>query len=80
MYAINYKLQNIAIPIDIQLKLLDVLMVPILNYSCEVWGFENRGYRKIALTVLQKHSWEQYTELYSVWRTWKFSDGNCYQA
>ena len=56
MYAINHKLQNIAILIDKQLKPFDVLIALILNYTCEVWVFENNeGDRKTALTVLQKH-------------------------
>ena len=36
MYVLKHKLQNIAISIDIQLKL--VLIAPILNYYCEGWG------------------------------------------
>ena len=27
-------------PIDIQLKMIDSLVLPILTYSAEVWGFE----------------------------------------
>jgi hypothetical protein len=32
----------LAIPIDVQLKLVDSLITPIFVYSCEVWGFENK--------------------------------------
>jgi hypothetical protein len=32
------KIRNLAIPIDLQLKLFDSLITPILVYSCEVWG------------------------------------------
>jgi hypothetical protein len=41
-YALYYKLRNLAISIDLQLKLFDSLIAPILVYSCEIWGFENK--------------------------------------
>ena len=43
MYGLFRKIQNISIPIDLQLKLFDSLVTPILLYSAEVWGFENNG-------------------------------------
>ncbi len=43
MYALYKKIQNIPIPIDLQLKLFDTLVVPILTYSSEIWGFENKS-------------------------------------
>jgi hypothetical protein len=42
LYALYRKIRNFAIPIDLQLKLFDSLITPILVYSCEVWGFENK--------------------------------------
>ena len=30
-----------CIPVDLQLKLFDSIVLPIHTYSCEVWGFEN---------------------------------------
>jgi hypothetical protein len=35
------KLRNISVPVDLQLKLFDTLILPILTYGCEVWGYEN---------------------------------------
>jgi len=35
------KNNNIQLPIDLTLKLFDHTIVPILTYSCEVWGFSN---------------------------------------
>jgi hypothetical protein len=35
------KLRNILIPTDLQFKLLDTLMLPILTYGSEIWGYEN---------------------------------------
>jgi hypothetical protein len=42
VYALCRKIRNLAIQIDLQLKLFDSLITPILVYSCEVWGFENK--------------------------------------
>jgi hypothetical protein len=41
LYALYRKLRNISIPIDLQLKLFDYLIEPILLYSSEILGFEN---------------------------------------
>jgi hypothetical protein len=41
LYCLNRKLRNISIPIDLQLKLFDTLILPIITYDCEVWGYEN---------------------------------------
>jgi hypothetical protein len=44
LYALYYKLRNLTIPIDLQLKLFDSLIAPIRVYSCEIWGFENKRF------------------------------------
>ena len=36
------QIRNINIPIDLQLKLFDALVYPILTYSADIWGFENK--------------------------------------
>ena len=41
MFAVFRKIRNLPLSIDLQLKLFDTLVLPILTYSCEVWGFEN---------------------------------------
>jgi hypothetical protein len=41
LYCLHRKLRNISIPIDLQLKLFDTLILPILTYGCEVWVYEN---------------------------------------
>jgi hypothetical protein len=54
-HALYYKLRNSTIPIDLQLKLFDSLIAPILVYSCEIWGFENKqGIEKLHLQFLIK--------------------------
>jgi len=40
-YSVYRKVRNLCIPVDLQLKLFDSIVLPILTYSCEVWGFEN---------------------------------------
>jgi hypothetical protein len=55
LYALYRKLRNISIPIDLQLKLFDSLIEPILLYSCEIWRFENLAIlEKIHLQFLKK--------------------------
>ena len=55
LYALYYKLRNLTILIDLQLKLFDSLIAPILVYSCEIWGFENKqGIEKLHLQCLKK--------------------------
>ena len=41
LYCLYRKLRNISIPIDLQFKLLDTLILPILTYGSEIWGYEN---------------------------------------
>ena len=41
MYSLMIKAKKLRLPVDIQLDLFDRLVVPILIYGCEVWGFEN---------------------------------------
>ena len=40
LYALYRKIKNINIPVDLQLKLFDSLVSPVLLYASEVWGFE----------------------------------------
>ena len=55
LYGLYYKLRNLTIAIDLQLKLFDSLIAPILVYSCEIWGFENKqGVEKLHLQYLKK--------------------------
>ena len=56
LYALYYKLRNLATPIDLQLKLFDSLIAPILVYSCEIWGFENQRNRKITSSNFEKNT------------------------
>ena len=41
MHFLNLRIRNLNLPIDLQLKLFDRTVLPILTYSCEVVGFES---------------------------------------
>ena len=41
MYLLFTRINNLDIPLDLQLKLFDNTVVPILTYGSEVWGYEN---------------------------------------
>ena len=43
MYALFHKTKKLCLPIDIQLKLFDSLIEPILLYGSDVWGFEDNS-------------------------------------
>jgi hypothetical protein len=38
LYAVYYKIRNLQLPIDLQLKIFYSLIAPILLYGSEVWG------------------------------------------
>ena len=55
LYALYGKIRNLAIPIDVRLKLFDSLITPIFVYSCEVLGFENKqGIEKMHLQYCKR--------------------------
>jgi hypothetical protein len=41
LHFIYKTIKNESIPVDLQLKLFDSMIEPILLYSSEVWGYEN---------------------------------------
>ena len=41
MFALLKKSKELYLPIDLQIELFDSLILPILLYGCEVWGYEN---------------------------------------
>ena len=41
LFSIYKNIRNQNIPIDIQLKLFDAMVEPILLYGSEIWGYEN---------------------------------------
>lgn len=58
MFALLAKVTKLHLPIDISLDLFDKLVLPILLYGCEVWGFESIDqidvfYRKFVKYILK---------------------------
>jgi hypothetical protein len=41
LYCLHRKFRNISIPIDLQFKLFDTLILSMLTYGSEIWGNEN---------------------------------------
>jgi len=41
LHLLYKRLYNLHLPFDLAIKLLDHTIVPILTYSCEVWGYED---------------------------------------
>ncbi|MEW8548196.1 MAG: reverse transcriptase family protein, partial [Candidatus Thiodiazotropha sp.] len=41
MIFLMTRINNLDIPLDLQLKTFDYTVAPILTYACEIWGFEN---------------------------------------
>ena len=43
MHLLQMRIKNLNLPMDLQLKLFDQIILPIMTYSCEIFGFENCG-------------------------------------
>ena len=41
MHLLLIQAYNLDIPLDLQIKLFDNTVVPILTFGCEIWGYEN---------------------------------------
>ena len=41
MFILLRRSRQLDLPLDIQLELFDTLIMPIITYGCEVWGFED---------------------------------------
>ena len=41
MHLLFVRINNLNLPIDLQLKLFDNTVLPILTYACEIWGYED---------------------------------------
>ena len=41
MYLLIVKARKLKLPVDLELDLFDRLVVPILLYGCEIWGYED---------------------------------------
>ena len=41
MFSLLKNIRLKQLPIDVQLQLFDSVVLPVLLYGCEIWGFEN---------------------------------------
>lgn len=41
MHLLYMRINNLNLPLDLQLKLFDSTILPIITYGCEIWGYEN---------------------------------------
>jgi hypothetical protein len=54
LYSVYYKIRNKQIPLNLQLKIVDALVSPILLYACEVIKFDkNDNIEKVHLQFLK---------------------------
>jgi hypothetical protein len=55
LYAVYYKIRNLRLPIDLQLKIFDSLVEPILLYESEILGIgKNDNIEKVHLQFLKR--------------------------
>ena len=57
-YALLSKVYKLRLPVDISLEMFNYLVLPVLLYGCEVWGYSNIEhleilYRKFIKTLLK---------------------------
>ena len=41
MFSLPKNIRLKQLPIDVQLQLFDSVVLPVLLYGCEIWGFKN---------------------------------------
>ena len=54
LFCMLLKYRKLNLPVDIQVELFDQLVVPIVTYGCEVWGYENIKCAEIFYTKFLK--------------------------
>ena len=57
-FSMLMKCRKLELPIDVQCKLLDSMVIPVILYGCEIWGFQDIKmleilYRKLFYKVLK---------------------------
>ena len=63
------RINNHDIPVDLQLKLIDHTVVPILTYACEIWGYENLDMiENVQNDFLRSQFQKKYIIIYAIWR------------
>ena len=62
LYSLLAKSHELQLPLDIQLQLFDQVVLPVLLYGCEVWGFEDISqvesfHMKFCKKILKVHNY-----------------------
>lgn len=62
LYSLLAKSYDLQLPLDIQLQLFDQIVLPVLLYGCEVWGFEDISqvesfHMKFCKKILKVHNY-----------------------
>ena len=60
-FAIKFRQETYNLPVDIMIELFDKMIMPILLYGCEIWGYSNIDclevfYRKFLKDILKLNS------------------------
>jgi hypothetical protein len=53
--SLNSKANKLKLPLDIRLDLLDKLVVPVVFYGCEIWGFSKIDQNEVFYRKCIKH-------------------------
>ena len=54
MYSLIAKCRKFDLPIDLQLELFDAMVLPIITYGCEVWGYKiSKDVENVHVTFLK---------------------------
>ena len=68
-FSLLSKIEKFNLPLDIQFKLFDRLVIPVLIYGCEVWGYSNLNkielfHRKFIKNSLRVHKFTANSIIY----------------
>ena len=82
MFLLFTRINNLDIPLNLQLKLFDNTFVPILTYGSEVWGYDNSDLiEKVRNDFLRKITRsKKYTAIYAAGKTGSLSVKNYYNC
>lgn len=74
MYGVIRKIRHFNLPFDCQLDLFEKVVMPVLLYGCEVWGYKNieiieRIHLKFLKHILNFK--KMYSIIYGLWRNRK---------
>ncbi len=54
MYSLIAKCRKFDLPIDLQLELFDAMVLPIITYGCEIWGYRTiRDIENLHITFMK---------------------------